>query len=105
MSGITLNLVVLRSRDMARAAAFYSCIGLQFKQHRHGSGPEHFAAELPGGVFELYPLAADGASTVGTRIGFRVPSVDQAVAALREYPDAIVNAPRDSEWGASSSDR
>lgn len=99
MSNITLNLVVLRSPDIARAAAFYSRLGLEFRQHRHGSGPEHFAAELPsGGVFELYPVA-DGASTLGTRIGFRVPSVDQAVAALSDYPGAVVSAPRDSEWG------
>ena len=99
MNNITLNLVVLRSPDIARAAAFYSRLGLQFSQHRHGSGPEHFAAELPGGVFELYPLAADGASTLGTRIGFRVPSVDAAIAALSDYPNAVVTAPRDSEWG------
>src|SRR6185436_13936218 len=100
MSNITLNLVVLRSPDVARAAAFYTRLGLQFSQHRHGSGPEHFAAELPGGVFELYPLAADGASTLGTRIGFRVPSVDQAVAALSEYP-APLSAHRETPSGVA----
>ena len=84
---------------MARAAAFYSRLGLQFSQHRHGSGPEHFAAELPGGgAFELYPVS-DGASTLGTRIGFRVPSVDETVAALSDYAGAVVSPPRDSEWG------
>jgi predicted enzyme related to lactoylglutathione lyase len=99
MSNVTLNLVVLRSPDITRAAAFYSRLGLQFRQHRHGSGPEHFAAELPGGgVFELYPLS-NGASTLGTRIGFRVPSVDDTVAALSDYPSAVITAPRDSEWG------
>jgi len=99
MSNIVLNLVVLRSPDLARAAAFYTRLGLQFRQHRHGSGPEHFAAELPGGgVFELYPVT-EGASTLGTRIGFRVPSVDEAVAALSGYPGAILSAPCDSEWG------
>jgi lactoylglutathione lyase len=99
MSNVTLNLVVLRSADVARAAAFYSCLGLQFKKHRHGSGPEHLSAELPGGVFELYPLAADGASTLGTRIGFRVPSVDAVLSALSDFPGAVISAPRDSEWG------
>ncbi len=99
MSSITLNLVVLRSSDLARAVAFYTRLGLQFSQHRHGSGPEHFAAELSGGVFELYPLASDGASTLGARIGFRVPSVDAALAALSDYPTAVVTPARDSEWG------
>jgi len=99
LTNITLNLIVLRSPDLARAAAFYSRLGLQFTQHRHGNGPEHFAAELPGGVFELYPLSPDGASTLGTRIGFRVPSVDAALAALSDYPNAVVTPARDSEWG------
>lgn len=100
MSNISLNLVVLRSPHPARAVAFYSRLGLQFSQHRHGSGQEHYAAKLPdGGVFELYPLSSDGASTLGTRIGFRVPSVDAALAALSDYPTAIVTPARDSEWG------
>jgi len=90
---------VLRSSDTARAVAFYSKLGLKFTQHRHGNGPEHFAAELPGGVFELYPLAPDGAATFGTRIGFRVPSVDATLAALSDYPSAVVTPAKDSEWG------
>ena len=94
-----MNLVVLRSPNIARAAAFYSRLGLEFRRHRHGSGPEHFSAELSGGgVFELYPVS-DGASTLGVRVGFRVPSVDDAVAALSEYPGAVLTAPQSSEWG------
>jgi lactoylglutathione lyase len=99
MNNISLNLIVLRSPDLARAAAFYSCLGLQFSPHRHGNGPEHFAAELSGGVFELYPLATNAPSTLGTRIGFRVPSVDAALAALSAYPDAVLTPAKDSEWG------
>ena len=97
---LSLNLVVLRSAETARAAAFYSRLGLQFQLHHHGTGPEHFSAELrDGSVFELYPLASDGPSTLGTRIGFRVASVDQTVAALSDYPGAVIGPPRDSEWG------
>ena len=99
MNHIALNLVVLRSPDMARAAAFYSRLGLQFTEHQHGSGPQHFAAELGGGVFELYPLSPDGPSTLGTRIGFSVPSIDSAVAALSDYPGTVISPPKDSEWG------
>ena len=99
MNNVTLNLVVLRSSDVARAVAFYTQLGLQFTRHRHGNGPEHFAAELPGGVFELYPLAPDGPSTLGTRIGFRVPSLDTTIAALTTFPGAVVSPAKDSEWG------
>ena len=99
MNPVALNLVVLRSPDMARAAEFYSRLGLQFTRHQHGRGPEHFAAELGSGVFEIYPLSPDGPSTLGTRIGFGVPSLDAAIAALDEYPEAVISPPKDSPWG------
>lgn len=99
MTPTALNLIVLRSADLERAARFYECLGLKFAQHRHGSGVEHLAAELGGMVFELYPLSSNGASTLGTRIGFCIPSLETAIAALRDYPEAIISPPQDSEWG------
>jgi lactoylglutathione lyase len=99
MNKISLNLVVLRSPDIVRAAAFYTLLGLHFIQHRHGKGAEHFAAELPGGVFELFTQTADSPTTLVTRIGFAFPSVDSVIAALSEYPTAVVSAPKNSEWG------
>jgi predicted enzyme related to lactoylglutathione lyase len=98
-SSITLNLVVLRSSKIEIAVEFYTRLGLQFERHRHGKGPEHFAAELANCVFELYPLAVGGEATVGTRIGFRVSSVDAAIEQLREFPGAIVSPAKESEWG------
>ena len=99
MSEIRLCLAVLRSADIARAVAFYSRLGLRFSQHRHGSGPDHFSAELPGAVFEIYPAAPNGPSTLGTRVGFQVPSVDAALAALEDYHGAVLSPAKDSEWG------
>jgi lactoylglutathione lyase len=95
----TLNLVVLRCADIDRATAFYSKLGLNFTKHRHGNGPEHYSAELAGAVFELYPQSADGASSLGTRIGFSVSSVDEVIRALSAYPTAVVSQSKDSEWG------
>jgi lactoylglutathione lyase len=99
MKKIALNLVVLRSADIVKAAAFYSRFGLSFTKHRHGTGAEHLAAELSEGVFELYPVSSDSASTLGTRIGFSVPSLDDALATLSDYPDAILSPAKDSPWG------
>jgi predicted enzyme related to lactoylglutathione lyase len=79
--------------------AFYSCLGLQFTRHRHGTGPEHFSAQLSSCVFELYPQSAEGPLTRGTRVGFTVTSVDAAVLALSEFPKAVVSPAKDSEWG------
>lgn len=99
MTGPILTLVVLRCADIDRAMAFYSKLGLEFTKHRHGAGPEHYSAELAGAVFELNPQSGDGASSLGTRIGFSVTSVDQAIQALADYPAAVISAPKDSEWG------
>jgi lactoylglutathione lyase len=99
MTEVALNLVVLRCSDLDRAVEFYSNLGLKFARHRHGNGQEHFAAELPGAVFELYPLSSDGQSSAGTRIGFRVPSLDAAITSLTAAPASIVSPPKQSEWG------
>ncbi len=98
MNHLSINLVVLRSPDPERAAGF-SRLGLQFALHQHGSGPQHFAAELGGSVFELYPATPESPSTLGTRIGFSVPSLDAAIAALSDFPAAILLPPKDSQWG------
>ena len=94
-----LNLLVLRSQDIHRAAKFYEAIGLSFTAHRHGSGPEHYASELNGFVFEIYPLGPKSSPTTGTRIGFHVNDVDSALALLIEAGAILVTAPADSEWG------
>lgn len=101
MKPVSLNLVVLRSSDLARAVDFYTrLLVLEFVRHRHGKGPEHFSAEVGGVVFELYPMVPDGPSTLGSRIGFKVPSLEATIAAVGvEYPGAVVSPPKDSEWG------
>lgn len=94
-----LNLVVLRSSNLEEAAKFYREIGFFFNRHAHGSGPEHYASEVNGMVFEIYPLSAKSSPTTGTRIGFKVKSVDETVAKLSNIGGTIVGPPADSEWG------
>ena len=57
------NLLVIRSADVEQAVKFYEALGLTFLKHRHGSGPEHFACEAEGFVFEIYPLGEGKAPT------------------------------------------
>lgn len=98
-----LNLVVLRVADLVVAQRFYAALGLAFERHRHGSGPEHLACELPGGaVFELYPRGERAPASAGARVGFAVPSVNAALVAVVEACDGkagIVSGPADSPWG------
>lgn len=94
-----LNLVVLRASDPVRIAAFYSELGLEFVRHRHGAGPEHFACEREGSVFEIYPATPHRGQTSGLRIGFEVDDVVAAVTRLSAAGASILSAPGDSPWG------
>ncbi len=94
-----LNLIVLRARDATRLASFYSELGLNFVRHRHGAGPEHFASEDGGGVFEIYPANADAEPTRELRLGFEVTNVRQTATRLVEAGAEIISPPKVSQWG------
>lgn len=96
---IICNLIVIRSRDLDRAAEFYAALGLSLKRHSHGNGPLHLASENAGQVFEIYPLGENGQGTSAARIGFSVPSVDEAYSALLSAGGKEVSAPKLSPWG------
>ena len=98
-SSVQLNLVVLRSPDMERAVGFYRRLGLELVRHRHGEGPEHYTSTMGGLVFEIYPASPKYPSTAATRIGFRVPSVDETVDRLAAIGTEVLTAPSNSEWG------
>ena len=93
------NLVVIRSSEIERAVKFYNILGLAMTRHAHGSGPEHYAAEVNGFVFEIYPATAKSLPTTGTRIGFKVNSVDELIAKLSQMGSVIISPLADSEWG------
>jgi predicted enzyme related to lactoylglutathione lyase len=50
-------------------------------------------------VFEIHPRHKESDSSTGTRIGFRVASVDKAIIALEKAGAKIVSLPKDSLWG------
>ncbi len=94
-----VSLLVIRSSDIDRTAEFYTKLGLTFEKHTHGKGPEHYASEVDGFVFEIYPLSKSGIATTETRIGFEVQSVDETVRLLEDAGAKIITRPKDSEWG------
>jgi catechol 2,3-dioxygenase-like lactoylglutathione lyase family enzyme len=66
------TLLVLYTPALEECRAFYAALGLPLVRERHGAGPEHWAAELPGGlVLEFYP-AAPGRVSGAVRLGFAV---------------------------------
>ena len=96
----SLSLVLIRSTDPEKLAAFYAHLGMSFAKHRHGSGPEHFSAELgSGGVFEIYPRKAEDKATSATRIGFCVDSVTDACSSSILNGGRLVSEPKIGAWG------
>lgn len=96
---ISCNLVVIRSTNLERAAAFYTALGLELSPHSHGNGPTHYAFEGDGHTFEIYPLSSPNHPTHSTRIGFAVPCVDEAYSSALAAGAKAVSSPKDSEWG------
>ncbi|MFV2198928.1 VOC family protein [Nocardiopsis sp. LOL_012] len=72
-----VTLLVLYSERMEECRAFYTALGLDFAEERHGKGPRHYAAVLgDGSVLEIYP--ATGTRRTGAlRLGL---AVDAAAA-------------------------
>ena len=93
------NLLVIRSPDIDRAVTFYQAIGILFERHSHGKGPEHYASETCGFVFEIYPQRDELKTTTNTRIGFNVDSVDGCLDLLAKLNVDVVSPAKDSEWG------
>lgn len=95
-----LNLVVIRARDAIGLARFYSLLGLEFAEEKHGRGPVHFACDLGGFVFEIYPRSDSQPDTSATRVGFQVPSLSAAMKALSALTGSrVLRQPESTKWG------
>jgi catechol 2,3-dioxygenase-like lactoylglutathione lyase family enzyme len=95
----TLNLVVLKVRDLARSKTFYEALGLALVEEQHGQGPVHYSWSQNGIVFELYPAGEAKIAPGLIRLGFAVANVDAVVAAVENAGGGLATAPRDSAWG------
>lgn len=95
-----INLIVIRTNDIEKLANFYQKLGITFQYHRHGKGPFHYAAELTGTVFEIYPLLKGQEKPDNTlRLGFEVAALDELIALLIKDKVEILSAPTHSEYG------
>lgn len=94
-----LVLLVIRTTDLPRLVAFYRSMEIEFTEHRHGTGPMHFAAELSGVVFEIYPAKTQEDVDRTTRLGFSVRELHTVVDSLQSLGAAVIKEPMQSEWG------
>lgn len=94
-----LVLLVIRTTDLPRLVAFYRCMEIEFTEHRHGTGPMHFAAEHCGVVFEIYLAKKQEDVDRTTRLGFSVRELHTVVDSLRSLGAMVIEEPTQSEWG------
>ena len=103
MSKPIVNLVVLRTADLALARSFYEVLGLSFVQEQHGSGPVHLSCDRGGMVLELYPgkpgQAPERLNAGATMLGFVVESVEVTLEKLNALRINVVTPPKESPWG------
>lgn len=78
---------------------FYELLEITFQRERHGQGPIHWSAVLPGIVFEIYPAAAADQVDATTRLGFEVPLTPTLIDRLQASGVTFKQLPKDSLWG------
>lgn len=94
-----LNLLVIRAADPRRLCRFYEALGFEFVEEQHGSSPIHHASKQDDWVFEIYPRQEHEPATVGTRLGFKVSSLQAAVDALSDADGALLSGPKMTSFG------
>ena len=95
-----INLIVIRTDQLKACADFYQKLGISFDYHQHGKGPFHYAAELEGTVFEIYPLLKNQEKPDNSlRLGFDVPELDKLIELLKKDNIAILKEPALSAFG------
>jgi lactoylglutathione lyase len=96
--------LVVYAADAAKTAAFYRAVGVGLAEEDHGEGPVHFAADLAGVHFAVYPAheigRAPARGAAGASFpGFYVTSLDRVTAALAGLGAPVLQAHQQMSWG------
>lgn len=100
MAGVSLMLLVLKTRQVDRLRAFYQALGIELVEEQHADGPVHYAGKIGDAVLEIYPLPDEGgAADATTRLGFAVDRLAEVVQTLHAVGAVITAEPRQTAWG------
>jgi lactoylglutathione lyase len=96
--------LVLFAAEIDRTAEFYRAIGLEFEHEDHGEGPVHFAVELAGVHFAIYPTEQSGRApargAAGSSFpGFYVADLDEVTESLRRTGARVLTDHQQMPWG------
>lgn len=95
----SLRLIVLRTKKMKRAKAFYGHIGLAFTREQHGAGPVHYSAALGETVLEIYPADKSAKGDGVARLGFAVSDVRRVLSTLEATGAPFIQHVRKTKYG------
>jgi hypothetical protein len=95
-----INLLVIRTAEPALLKAQYELLGFDFEYHQHGNGPFHYASEVNGFVFEIYPLTKSmNQADHSTRLGFEIKELKAKMEQLENSSWTIVAPLSETQWG------
>jgi lactoylglutathione lyase len=96
--------LVLFAADLGKTAEFYRAIGLELEHEDHGEGPVHFALELGGVHFAIYPTEQSGRASARSAAGslfpgFYVAALDEVTESLRRTGARVLTEHEQMPWG------
>jgi lactoylglutathione lyase len=96
--------LVLFAADVNNTADFYRTIGLDLEHEDHGEGPVHFAVDLGGVHFAIYPTEQSGRApalrAAGNSFpGFYVAALDAVTESLRRMGARVLREHEQMPWG------
>jgi len=93
-------LLVLRTGDMQKLAAFYTMLGLGFEYHRHGQSPMHYSTGIGPTTLEIYPLAiGQAAADKNLRLGFAIDNFEETTENLKASGVSFLQEPSQTGFG------
>lgn len=95
-----IRLIVIRTPDPEKLAAFYILLGLTFEYHQHGKSPFHYGASIGATLIEIYPLTkSQPAPDSNLRLGFAIDDFEDRIASLRQRAVTFATEPTQTEFG------
>jgi lactoylglutathione lyase len=95
-----LRLLVIKTRQLDKARAFYQALGIHFSEECHKGGPVHYAGQVGATVIEVYPLPDEApAPDASVRLGFDVANLGGVLESLQSLGTPVVTEPRITPWG------
>jgi uncharacterized glyoxalase superfamily protein PhnB len=98
--------VVLYTRDLEAAAAFYARLGIDLEPEQHDGGLPHAVGRVDGNHFSVHQVAPDASgeaagwkAPTSTTVGFYVDDLDAVVTDLKAAGATDLTGHQQRAWG------